>query len=95
MRELLDFDQDMAGDQNRFALAGQTRQQFADFAPPAGIDAPQRLVEQQQPRIVHQHLGQLDSLPHAVTASRQTTPGAVGHADFIQHVFGSLACLGA
>ena len=75
---------------------GQPQQQLVDLAPPAGIDARQRLVQQQQPGIVHQRLGQLDPLPHAVAAAGQPPAGPIGHADFLEHVFGcALPSLGA
>ena len=55
------------------------------------VEAVGRLVEQHQPRVVHERLGELDPLLHAGRVAADRRGSAPRQADVAQHVGGPLA----
>ena len=55
------------------------------------VEAVGRLVEQHQPRVVHERLGELDPLLHAGRVAADRAVALLGQTDVAQHVGGALA----
>src|SRR5260370_6689797 len=69
----------MARSQKAFALLGQAKEQAGQLRAANRIDAAERLVEDEQFRIVNQGLSDFDALPHALGVAAQAAVGAVLH----------------
>ncbi len=72
-RHALDLVQHVRGDQNGAAFGAEPPDQLHHVAALDGIEAVQRLVEQQQLGRVHERLGQLDALAHALREAAHAT----------------------
>ena len=83
-RHALHLVQHVRGDQHRAALLAEAHDQVDDVAPLGGVEAVERLVEQQQLRVVGEGLGQLHALAHAVREAPQLAVGGVGEGDHLE-----------
>ncbi len=76
------FVEQVRGEHDGRAVAGANRRQVApQIASHAGVQARGRLVEQQQRRARHQHLGDLGAPLEAARQARHDLPGPIGQAD--------------
>ena len=94
VRQLLQFVQLVAGRQQTLPLLGQPAEQGDELGPADRVDAAERLVEDQQLRVVQQRLGQLDALAHPLGVAAQPPLRPAGHADPFQHRPGPPPTLG-
>ena len=86
----LDLAQQVAGQDDRDAeLRAGPAHQLQHLVAPGRIEAVGRLVQQQQPRIVHQGLGQLDALLHARGVGADGSVALLVEAHVAQHLRGA------
>ena len=79
--EPLDLLEDVRREQDRPTLGGHPPEQLHHVQPLAGIHAVERLVEQQDPRLVDERRGELDPLAHALRIGPDLAIGRVGQLD--------------
>ncbi|MFH1843814.1 MAG: hypothetical protein ABIF77_11480 [bacterium] len=90
----LDFGQDVTRDQHRFPPPAELLHQLDDLLARYRIHAVQRLVHEDDFRIVRQRLGQLDLLAHTLGIATEPTIGGVGQVEHLQRLPGPLIHLG-
>lgn len=88
--ELLDLFEDVGREQHRAALVAHAAQQVHELHALARVHAVERLVEQEQRRVVHQGAGHLHALPHALGVRRDLAVLRVLHLDRGQRLLGRL-----
>jgi hypothetical protein len=76
---------DMSG-QDDDALARQLREQVAETHPLLGVEAHRGLVDDQQPRIVEQRLGDADTLAHAAREAAERPAAGASQVDQLQQL---------
>ena len=80
--------QDVAGDDDMQALLAQRLKQFKRFCPRHGIESVERLVENQNCRMMTNRLRQPNPLPHAFAVARDFSECGFGHADAVERFMG-------
>ena len=79
--DLLDLLEDVRAEQHGAALGAHPAQQGHQVQPLAGVDAVERLVEQEHGRVVDEGGGELDPLPHPLGVGADPAAGRLGHLD--------------
>ena len=90
-RHALDLVQHVRGDEHRAALGAEPPDQLDDVPALHGVEAVERLVEQQQLGRVHERLGQLDALAHALREAADLAFGGVLEAHARERLGGGAA----
>ena len=85
---LLDLLEDVRAEQHGAPLAAHPAQECHQVQPLAGVDAVERLVEQEHGRVVHQRRGELRPLAHALGVGADPAPGRLGHLDHLERPLG-------
>ena len=81
----------VAGDQHRAALVGERAQQLADPPDALGVEAVDRLVEEEGAGVAEQRGGDAEALAHAEREPARATAGDVGEADHLEHLVDAAA----
>ena len=77
---------EVAGDEHRPALGGQAAGEVADPADALGVQAVDRLVEDDDPRVAEQGDGDAEPLAHAEGELADPLPGHLGRPDELEHL---------
>ena len=86
----VDFVQDMAGDDDVHAVRGEGAEQGDGFGAGEGIEAVERLIEDEDRRAVADGLGQLDALPHAFAVAGDFAFGGIHEIDALEGAPGQI-----
>ena len=84
--QLLDFGQQVAGQEDGHPALVQADHELPQIANPARIQAVARLVQDQQPRAAHQRGGQPEALPHAQRVGLDRPTAHPGQPDLLQRL---------
>ena len=93
--ELLDLGEQMAGEEDGHAPAGQLLDQVAHVADAARVEAVRRLVEYEQLRVAQERGGEPESLPHSLRVAADLVARPAPQTDRLEHVADAFAGVAA